>query len=113
MKATEIFIALAVTAAIFLAAIGVAYGYYVTNQTAVNTNTNSPYTTERGFWGWFGGCLGFEPNQSYDYYYHYQTPSNSTAQPPATYVPPQQPFQPQNLNKGYYSSGYGRGCWGW
>jgi len=111
MKAIKIFIALAATAAICLAAIGVAYGYYVTNQTRVNANFNSPYTTDGGFWGWFGGCLGFGPNQSYGY--QYQIPSNSTGQPPTTYVPPQQMYQPQNPNQGYYPFGYGRGCWGW
>lgn len=107
MKATKIFIVLAATAAIFLTAIGVAYGYYITNQTTVNAN--SPYTTDTGFWGWFGGCLGFRPNQPYDY--QYQAPSNSTAEPP-TYVP-QQPYQPQGPDQGYYTNGYGRGCWGW
>jgi hypothetical protein len=108
MKATKIFIVLAATAAIVLAAIGVAYGYYINNQTSVNAN--SPYTTDTDFWGWFGGCLGFGPNQPYGY--QYQTPSNSTTAPPATYVP-QQPYQPQNPNQGYYANGYGRGCWGW
>jgi hypothetical protein len=111
MKATKIFIALTATAAICLAIIGVTYGYYVTNQTTANTNT---YTTnDGGFWGWFGGCLGFGPNQSYGYHYQYQTPGNSTAQPRATYVHPQQPFQSQNPNQGYYPYGYGRSCWGW
>jgi hypothetical protein len=46
-KATKIFIALAATAAIFLAAIGVAYGYYIANQP--NLNTNTPNTTDGGF----------------------------------------------------------------
>jgi hypothetical protein len=108
MKATKIFIVLAATAAVSLAAIGVAYGYYVSNQTSVNPNsTNSPYATDNDFWGWFGGCLGFRSNP-----YGYQYPSNSTTQPPA-YVPPQQPYQPQNPNQDYYSYGYRRGCWGW
>jgi hypothetical protein len=107
MKATKIFIALAATAAIFLAAIGVAYGYYVTSQTAVNANTSS--TTDGGFWGWFGGCLGFGPRQPVGY--QYQPSGNSTAESP-TYVPPQQAYQP-NPNQGYYPYGYGRGCWGW
>jgi hypothetical protein len=111
MKATKIFIALAATAAICLAVIGVAYGYYITNQTTVNTNTYT--TTDGGFWSWFGGCLGFGPNQPYSYPCQYQTPSNNTAQPPATYVPPQQPFQPQNPNQGYYPYRNGRSCWGW
>ena len=116
MKATKIFIALAATAVIALAVIGVAYGYYVNNQTGFNanspytTNTNTPNTTDGGFWGWFGGCLGFAPRQPYSY--QYQPPTNSTAQPP-TYVPPQYPYQPQNPNQNYYQSGYGRGCWGW
>jgi hypothetical protein len=108
MKTTKIFIVLAATAAIFLTAIGVAYGYYITNQTSVNAN--SPYTTDNGFWGWFGGCLGFGSSQPYGY--QYQPPSNSTAEPP-TLVPPQQPYQPQGPNQGYYANGYGRGCWGW
>jgi hypothetical protein len=110
MKATKIFVVLAATAAIVLAAIGVAYGYYVNNQT--NVNVNSPYTTEAdpGFWGWLGGCLGFGPNQPYGY--PYQIPGNDTASSP-NFVPPQQPYQPQNPNQGYYANGYGRGCWGW
>jgi hypothetical protein len=109
MKTTKILIALAATAAIFLAAVGVAYGYYTANRASVNGN--SPSTSDGGFWGWFGGCLGFGPRQSLGS--QYQTPSNSTAEPPATYVPPQQPYQPQNPNQGYYPYGYGRGCWGW
>jgi hypothetical protein len=110
MKTTKIFIALAATAAIALAVIGVAYGYYVNNQTSINAN--SPYTTNTntGFWGWFGGCLGFAPRQAYSY--QYQPPTNNTAQPP-TYVPPQQHYQPQNPNQGYYQYGYEHGCWGW
>jgi len=111
MKATKIFIVLVATAAISLAVIGVAYGYYVTNQT--NVNPYSPYATDNDFWGWFGGCLCFRP-EPYDYQYQYQYPSNSTTQPPA-YVSPQQPYQPyqpQNPNQGY-SYGYRHGCWGW
>jgi hypothetical protein len=109
MKATKIFIVLAATAAISLTAIGVAYGYYVTNPTSVNPN--SSYTTNNDFWGWFGGCIGFRQQP---YSYQYQYPSNSTTQPPA-YVPPQQPYQPYQPypNSGYYSYGYRRGCWGW
>lgn len=116
MKATKIFIALAATAAIVLAIIGVAYGYYVANQTSINAsspytiNTNTSNTNDGGFWGWFGGCLGFGPNQAYGY--QYQLPANSTAEPPA-YVPPQYPYQQQNPNQGYYQYGYGRGCGGW
>lgn len=109
MKATKIFIVLAATAAISLAVIGVAYGHYVANQTYVNSN--SPSTTDTDFWGWVGGCLGFGPRQPYDNHYQYQYPSNSTNQP--DYVPPQQPYQPQNPNQEYYPYGYGRGCWGW
>jgi hypothetical protein len=109
MKATKILIVLAATAAISLTSIGVAYGYYVTNPT--NINTNSPYATNNDFWGWFGGCLGFR-QEPYAYPYQYQYPSNSTTQPPI-YVPPQQPYQPQNPNQDYYSYGYRRGCWGW
>jgi len=108
MKTTKIFIALAATAAIFLAAIGVAYGYYITSQP--NVNTNSPNIADGGFWGWFSGCLGFAPRQPYSY--QHQTPSNTAAEAP-TYVPPQQQYQPQNPNQGYYPYGYGRGCWGW
>jgi len=114
MKTTKIFIALAATAAISLAVIGVAYGYYVNNPTGFNAN--SPYaatdtdTEDGGFWGWFGGCLGFAPHRAYSY--QYQPPANGTAQPP-NYVPPQYPYQPQNPSQGYYQSGYGRGCWGW
>ena len=107
MKAIKIFIALAATAAIFFAIIGVAYGYYLTNQIRINAYT--PNNNEGGFWGWFGGCLGFAPRQPYAYQYQY--PSNSTAQP--DYTPPPQPYQPQNPNQGYYPYGYGRGCWGW
>jgi hypothetical protein len=108
MKTTEIFIALAATAAICLAIIGVAYGYYATNQTRVYANT--PNSADGGFWGWLGGCLGLAPNQAYGY--QYQAPTNSTTAPPV-YVPPQQQYQPQNPNQGYYPNGYGRGCWGW
>jgi hypothetical protein len=108
MKATRIFIVLTATAAIFLATIGVAYGYYINNQTTVNAN--APYTTDTSFWGWLGDCLGFGPNQPYGY--PYQTPGNSTVESP-TYVSPQQPYQPQGPNQGYYANGYGRGCWGW
>jgi hypothetical protein len=109
MKATKIFIALAATAAIGLAAIGVAYGYYVTNPTTVNAN--SPYTTGSDFWGWFGGCLGWRNNQPYNSSYQIQPPINGMIQPPV-YVPPQQPYQLQVPNQGYYQYGYGRGCWG-
>jgi hypothetical protein len=115
MKATKIFIALAATAAISLAVIGVAYGYYVNNQTGVNAN--SPYATtntntgDGGFWGWLGGCFGWQSTQPYNNSYHYQPSVNDTAQPPA-YVPPQM-YQPQKPNQNYYQSGYGRGCWGW
>ena len=108
MKTTKIFIALAATAAICLAIIGVAYGYYATNQARVYANT--PNTADGGFWGWLGGCLGLAPNQAYSY--QYQAPTNSTTAPPV-YVPPQQQYQPQNPNQGYYPNGYGRGCWGW
>ncbi len=108
MKAIKIFIALSATAALCLAIIGVAYGYYTANQASVNANT--PYTTNRGFWGWFGSCLGFGPRQPIGY--QYQPSGNSTAES-QTYVPPQQPYQPQNPNQGYYPYGYGRGCWGW
>jgi hypothetical protein len=116
MKTTKIFIALAATAAICLAIIGVAYGYYATNQarlyanTSNTTNTNTPNTNEGGFWGWFGGCFGLAPRQPYNY--QNQAPTNSTTAPPV-YVPPQQQYQPQNPNQGYYPYGYGRGCWGW
>jgi hypothetical protein len=109
LKAIKIFIVLAATVAISLTAIGVAYGHYITNQT--NINANSPYATNTDFWEWFRGCLGFGPNQSYGY--TYQPPSNSTIEPPDTYVPPQQPYQPQNPNQGYYPYGYRRGCCGW
>jgi hypothetical protein len=111
MKATKIFIVLAATAAISLAVIGVAYGYYVSNQTTVNPNSPyAPYTAGSDFWGWFGGCLGFRQEP---YAHQYQYPGNSTTQPPAT-VPPQQPYQPyqpQYPDQGY-SYGYRRGC-GW
>jgi hypothetical protein len=116
LKATKIFMALAATAAIALAVIGVAYGYYVNNQASINanspyaTNNSTPSTADRGFLGWFGGCLGFAPRQTYSY--QYQPPTNSTAQAP-TNIPPQYPYQPQNPNQGYYQYGYGRGCWGW
>jgi hypothetical protein len=79
MKATtKIFIALATTAAICLAIIGVAYGYYVTTQTRVYANT--PNTADGGFWGWFGGCLGFAPRQPYAYQYQYPSNNISTAE---------------------------------
>jgi hypothetical protein len=57
MKATKIFIVLAATAVIYLTAIGVAYGYSITKQ--IDVNTNSPYASNNGFWGWFGDYLGF------------------------------------------------------
>ena len=104
---TKLFIVLAATTATCLAIIGVAYGYYVTTQTRIYANT--PNTTYGGFWGWFGGCLGFAPRQPYGYQYQY--PNGNTTQP--EYVPPQQPYQPPNPNQGYYPYGYGRGCWGW
>ena len=104
---TKLFIVLAATAATCLAIIGVAYGYYVTTQTRIYANT--PNTTYGGFWGWFGGCLGFAPRQPYGYQYQY--PNGNTTQP--DYVPPQQLYQPPNPNQGYYPYGYGRGCWGW
>ena len=108
MKATKIFIVLAATVALCLAVIGVAYGYYVTNPTSVNPN--SQYTTDSDFWGWFGGCLGFRQEP---YAYQTQYPSNSTTQPPAT-VPPQQPYQPyQPQYPDQDSYGYRHGCWGW
>jgi hypothetical protein len=107
MKATKIFIVLAATAAISLAVIGVAYGQYI-DQTHINAD--SSYATDTDFWGWFGGCLGFGPRQAYGY--TYQSPRNSRTQPPNCF-PPQQPYQPQNPNQGYYSYGYRRGCWGW
>ena len=50
MKATKLFIVVATTATIFLTAIGVAYGHYITNQTSVNAKT--PYATDGGCWGW-------------------------------------------------------------
>ena len=110
MKATKIFIVLAASAAMCLAVIGVAYGYYVSNPPSVNPNSPyAPYTADNDFWGWFGGCLGFRQQP-----YAYQYPSNSTTQPPAT-VPPQQPYQPyqpQYPDQGY-SYGYRHGCWGW
>ena len=106
MKATKIFIVLAATAAISLAVIGVAYGQYL-NQTRINPNLS--YETNADFWGWFGGCLGFGHRQAYGYTYQ---PSNNSTTPPPNYVPPQQPYQPQNPNQGYYPYGYGRGCWG-
>lgn len=108
MKATKIFVVLSATAAIGLVAIGVAYGYYMNNQTSVNLNPL--YTTFNDFSGWIGGCLGFR-QEPYDYQYQYQYPSNSTTQPPV-YAPPQQPYQPQNPNQGY-PYGFGSGCWGW
>jgi hypothetical protein len=114
MKATKIFIVLAATAAIFLAAIGAAYGYYISTQENVNANIPYKSNTNIDFWGWFGGCLGFRQlHQTYTY--QYQLPSNNTAQPPPTCVPPQYPYQPQNPNQGYYpyGYGYGRGCCGW
>ena len=107
MKTTKIFIVLAASAAISLAAIGVAYGYYVNNQTNINPNT--AYTTNNDFWGWFGGCLGFAPNQPYGY--QYQPPSNNTTAPPSPYVSPQLPYQQQNPDQGYFGYGYGHGCW--
>ena len=107
MKATKIFVVLAATAAMSLAVIGVAYGHYIANQT--NINANSHYTTNTDFWGWFGGCLGFRSNP---YDYQYQPTSNSTIEPPE-YIPPQQPYQPQNPNYGYYTYGYRRDCCSW
>jgi hypothetical protein len=108
MKTTKIFIALAAIATLSIALIGVAYGYYVNNQTTINPNTAYPANTD--FWGWARGCLGFGPNQPYNY--QYQPPSNSTTQTPSTNAPPQAPYQ-QYPNQGYYPYGYGRGCWGW
>ncbi len=111
MKATKLFTVVATTAAIFLTAIGVAYSHYITNQTSVNAKT--PHATDGGFWGWFGDCLGFEPNKSYGYHYQYQAPSNTTAQPPVTYFIPQLRYQPQNPSQGHHPCEYRRGCWSW
>lgn len=108
MKAIKIALVLAATVAISLLAIGGAHGYYINNQTGINSNAFR--TTNNGFWGWMRGCLGFGPRQTYGY--QYQPPNNSTTQPP-TNLPPQQPYQPQNPNQGSYQYGYGCGCWGW
>jgi hypothetical protein len=107
MKATKIIIVLATTAAIALAVMGVAYGYYISNQ--IDVNANSPNTNDGGFWGWLGGCLGCTHGDAYNYPY---PPGNNTVQRP-TYGPPQYPYQPQNPDQGYYQNGYRRGCWGW
>ena len=106
MKTIKIFIALAATAAICLAMVGVAYGYYLTNETRINANT--PTTTDGSFWGWFGGCLGFAPRHAYAYQSQYS--NNNTTLP--DYTPPQ-PYQPQNPNQECYPYGYEQGCWGW
>ena len=104
MNITKILVVLAAVA-ISLTAIGVAYGYYVSNQTRINTT--SPYATDNDFGGWVGGCFGFRPDP---YEYHYQYRSNSTILP--DYVSPYQPYQPQTPNQGYYC-GYKHGCLGW
>ena len=83
MKATKTFIILAATAGICLVGIGVAYGRYIANQTSINANP--PHVTDTGFWGEFGGCLGFRSNP---YHFQYQLTSNSTVEPPE-YLPPQ------------------------
>jgi hypothetical protein len=49
MQATKFFVVLEATAAISLTAIRVAYGFYVSNKTRVNSN--SPYTANSDFWG--------------------------------------------------------------
>jgi hypothetical protein len=64
MNTTKILVVL-IAVAISLTAIGVAYGYYMSNQTRINTN--SPYATDNDFGGWVRGCFGFRP-----YPYEYQ-----------------------------------------
>lgn len=108
MQKLKIFMVLAVTAALILMALGVAYAHYVYNQ-PIN-NADAPYTADTDFWGWFRGCLGFR-RDPYDY--SYQPPSDGPVEPPEGYVPPGYPYQPQNPNQGYYPYRYGRGCWGW
>jgi hypothetical protein len=108
MKATKIFIVLAATAAIALAVMGVAYGYYASNQ--VDVNDSSPSAADGGFWGWLGGCFGFAHGEAYGY--QHPPAGDSTVQPPA-YGAPQYPYQPQNPDQDYYQYGYGHGCWGW
>jgi hypothetical protein len=113
IKHLKVIIVLATAAALTLAVIGVAYASYLNyanNQTYTNTNPNTPYTTapRENFWGWLGGCFGWNGNQPYAY--QYTAPSNTTTQstqPAQPYVPPTNP------NQGYSSYGYGRGCMGW
>lgn len=113
MKHLKVIIVLATAAALTLAVIGVAYASYLNyanNQTYTNTDPNTPYTTtpRESFWGWLGGCFGWNGNQPYAY--QYTAPSNTTTQP----TQPAQPYvPPANPNQGYYPYGYGRGCWGW
>lgn len=108
MKHLKIIIVLATAAALTIAVIGVAYASYLNyanNQTY--TNPNASYTTapREDFWGWLGGCFGWNGNQPSTY--QYQALGNTTTQPAQPYVPPANP------NQGYYPYGYGRGCMGW
>jgi hypothetical protein len=110
MKHLKIIIVLATAATLTLAVIGVAYASYLNyanNQTYTNTDPNTPYTTapRESFWGWLGGCFGWNGNQAYAY--QYTALGNTTTPPPQPYVPPANP------NQGYYPYGYGRGCMGW
>lgn len=108
MQRWKILVILAATVTLTISVIGMAAAHYATYQP--NPYTNAPYTQTQNsdFWGWLRGCFGWGPNQPY-YGDQHQSPTNSTVEPPKTYVPPQYPYPPE----GYYQYRGGRGCWGW
>ena len=110
---TKIIIAITAFVALGVLATGIVLAH---NQyPATPVYPNGRYASNDGYYGWAGGCYGY--NQPY-----YQYPPNhepDTTEQPATPSTPEQPSQPgdyyppRSPNQGYYTRSYGRGCWSW
>ena len=116
MMKTKILIGLITAVALGVLATGIVLAH---NPVPATLYTTNPYTPNTGYYGWGGGCYGY--NQPY-YQYPPATQDPDTTDVPQTPFPPQQPTQPtnpgyyyppQSPNQGYYPRSYGRGCWGW
>jgi hypothetical protein len=91
MQKTKIIIALVAVALLTLTIVGLASAQISASQTYTGTSSNS------GFWGWIGYCLGFRNSQPY---------TNQYVAPPASANSPVP--TPSQGNGNYYGFG---SCW--
>lgn len=110
---TKIIIGLITVVAIGVLATGIVLAH--NPYPAVPVYPNDMYSSNDGYYGWTGGCYGY--NQPYNQYPPYQEPDTSEqSETPSTPEQPTQPgynYPPRSPNQDYYPRSYGRGCWGW